>query len=74
MANGASDIEVRSHGGEKTNTKIDHHNEPKWMGSTPSLSRRGRKIGVKIMIAGPISTKHPTIRRNIFTRSNSMLF
>ena len=47
---------------------------PKWIGSTPSSIAIGRKIGVKMRIAGVGSMKAPTISRISIISSRITVF
>jgi hypothetical protein len=43
---------------------------PKWIGERPKFVAIGKKIGVKMRIAGDMSIKVPTINRTILIISN----
>ena len=47
---------------------------PNWIEDIPRLSAIGKKIGVKIRIAGVMSINIPTINKMIFIKRRSMYY
>ena len=53
--------------------RLKHITIPKWTGWSPSLMATGRKIGVKIKMAGVKSIKVPMTRRIILRMSKTII-